>query len=568
MLRQGIKYHVVTNERQRPKKRPRPPEDNERRTGARCRRERLLDGRPRRRVGQRDLSDGRRLQTLALPRVRQRGRADARGTRHLCRTGTLGHLRDPARREWAGGDARRAGRLRQRGSAHGNRVPVLQDARGQASAGAGNAGTGGGDRRVGAGGLCRIPVVQPRCRRFAGRTVGRGRGEIPGRTDCPCHHPTRLRRRPRPHPRDDGPRAICVHPPMTGATRALMPDYLRLFALFGIVVVNVQYIAFSALGSFADPAGDTTLDAITLWLVNGLALLKTYGLFSFMFGVGLGFLMRSAARRGLPFGRVYRNRMIGLAVLGIAHGCLFFPGDILTIYAITGSILYLFRDWPVRRLVRVGAVLLILQVMTAPLLLLAVPETPPDIMALERFVLTEGTFLDAAAFRSIGFAFILPSFLVIQGLSALGWFCLGLAAVKSGMIDVAGHPLWQRARRWCLAPGVAVSLAGAAIWQWGDPVPGVLLTIAAAPVATLGYLGLIAGGSSLSVYLGQSIVLSTVFSGYGLDLWGEVDRLTAVAIALAVTAGLIAALAAWRTRFALGPFEWILRRITYAQLVT
>jgi hypothetical protein len=42
----------------------------------------------------------------------------------------------------------------------------------------------------------------------------------------------------------------------------------------------------------------TALDAITLWLANGLALFKTYGLFFFMFGVGLGFLMRSAARRG------------------------------------------------------------------------------------------------------------------------------------------------------------------------------------------------------------------------------------------------------------------------------
>jgi uncharacterized protein len=153
---------------------------------------------------------------------------------------------------------------------------------------------------------------------------------------------------------------------MTASPRALMPDYLRLFALLGIVVVNVQYIAFSALGSFADPSGETALDAITLWLVNGLALLKTYGLFSFMFGVGLGFLMRSTARRGLPFGRVYRNRMIGLLILGIAHGCLFFPGDILTIYAVTGSILYLFRDWPVRRLVRVGAALLWLQALIAP----------------------------------------------------------------------------------------------------------------------------------------------------------------------------------------------------------
>lgn len=368
---------------------------------------------------------------------------------------------------------------------------------------------------------------------------------------------------------------------MTGPPRALMPDYLRLFALFGIVVVNVQYIAFSALGSFADPGGDTKLDAITVWLVNGLALLKTYGLFSFMFGVGLGFLMRSTTRRGLPFGRVYRNRMIGLALLGIAHGVLFFPGDILTLYAITGSILYLFRGWQVRRLVLVGAALLVLQALIAPPLPLATPETPPDVIAIERAILTEGRFLDAVLFRGIGFAFILPTFLVIQGISALGWFCLGLAAVKSGMIDQAGHPLWRRARRWCLLPGVVLGLAGAAIWQLGPPVPGFVLTVASAPLATLGYLGLIAalsrppgpimaqalagGGSSLSIYLGQSIVLSTIFSGYGLGLWGEVHRLTAIATALFVTAGLIGALLLWRRCFELGPFEWVLRRITYAR---
>ena len=74
---------------------------------------------------------------------------------------------------------------------------------------------------------------------------------------------------------------------------------------------------------------------------------------------------------------------------------------------------------------------------------------------------------------------------------------------------------------------------------------------------------LAAGGSSLSIYLGQSIILSTIFSGYGFSLWGQVDRLTAVVIAVAVTAGLIGALLIWRSKFVLGPFEWILRRITY-----
>jgi uncharacterized protein len=367
---------------------------------------------------------------------------------------------------------------------------------------------------------------------------------------------------------------------MSGSARALMPDYLRLFALFGIVVVNVQFIAFSALHGFADPLGQTVADAVTLWLVNGLALLKTYGLFSFMFGVGLGLLMRSAARRGLAFGRIYRNRMIGLLILGIVHGCLFFPGDILAIYAVTGSILYLFRNWPVRRLVRIGTLLIVVQVFIAPPLLLAAPETPADIVALERMFLTQGSFLDAVLFRSIGFAFIMPSFLLVQGVSALGWFCLGLAAVKSGMIDEAGHPLWRRARIWCLVPGLVLSLAASALWQWGSAIPGAVLTIAIAPVATLGYLGLIAwlarppgpvmarllaaGRSSLSVYLGQSIVLSTLFSAYGLGLWEQVDRLTAVAIAITVTAGLIMVLMIWHTRFALGPMEWLLRKFTYA----
>ena len=111
-------------------------------------------------------------------------------------------------------------------------------------------------------------------------------------------------------------------------------------------------------------------------------------------------------------------------------------------------------------------------------------------------------------------------------------------------------------------------------------MPGVALTVVAAPIATLGYLGLIAalsrppgpiislalpaGGSSLSVYLGQSIILSSIFSAYGLGLWSEVDRITAIAIAVLITALLIIAVSIWREWFRLGPFEWVLRRITYA----
>ena len=330
----------------------------------------------------------------------------------------------------------------------------------------------------------------------------------------------------------------------------------------------------------ADQVAKSAADDITLFLVHGLALLKTYGLFSFMFGVGLGFLMQASARRGLSFGKVYRNRMLGLLLLGLAHGLLFFPGDILVIYAVTGSILYLFRDWSVRRLVRVGVALLIVQAIIIPLLVFAPDETPAEFFDIERMSMIKGSFLDAAIFRSIGFALTLPVFLVFQGISALGWFCLGLAAVKSGMIDNAAHPLWRRARRVCLLPGVVLSLFGAALWQWGAPLPGAALTFSSAPLATLGYLGLIAaidrppgpimagvlraGGSSLSIYLGQSIILPTIFSGYGFGLWEAVDRTTASLIAIGVTVLLIVLISIWRMWFRQGPFELLLRRITYA----
>ncbi|MEM1286547.1 MAG: DUF418 domain-containing protein [Pseudomonadota bacterium] len=362
------------------------------------------------------------------------------------------------------------------------------------------------------------------------------------------------------------------------ADRALMPDYLRLMALFGIVVVNVQFMAFPSPNGFASATVQTSADEIATWLVGGLFTLKTYGLFSFMFGVGLAFQIRSAERRSLPFGRLYRNRMVGLAILGLLHGCLFFPGDILVVYAITGSVLYFWRDWQVAKLVRFGAGLLVAQLVVAAVLLAFVPDQPAELVDLEREIMTEGSWLETVTFRSITFAILMPFLLVFQGLSALGWFCLGLASVKSGLIDRPDHPLWQRARRFFLIPGILFGLAASAILVWYDKMLGDVLIILFAPLATIGYLGLIAaiakpagplmekvlraGGSSLTIYLGQSLILSTVFAAYGLGAWDAVGPAMAVIIAVATTILLGLFVMLWRTGFSLGPFEWVLRSIT------
>ncbi|MEM1265704.1 MAG: DUF418 domain-containing protein [Pseudomonadota bacterium] len=364
--------------------------------------------------------------------------------------------------------------------------------------------------------------------------------------------------------------------------RAYMPDYLRLFALFGIVIVNVQGMAYPLAGGFSAASAFGPLDRVVVWLIDGLAFFKTYGLFSFMFGVGLAFQMRAAERRDLAFGPLYRNRMLGLFALGLAHGCLLFAYDILVLYALTGALLFLIRGWRVRALLRLAAGLLLVQIVVSSVVLVA--PTPDDFGEIERQILTEGGFLDVTVFRTVAFLSTLPYLLVLQGPTALGWFAIGLAAVKSGLIDKPEHPHWRRARRWCLRPGVAASLIGAALIALGATGVGTVVVLAAAPLATMGYLGVIAavarapgpvaawgltaGGASLSIYLGQSLILATVFAPYGLGLWDAVPPSTAVALALAVTVALILALALWRTWFAMGPFEWVLRRITYLGQVT
>lgn len=358
-----------------------------------------------------------------------------------------------------------------------------------------------------------------------------------------------------------------------------MPDVLRLVALFGIVLVNVEFMAFPTGASMVQPAFQTGVDGVAHMLVTGLLTFKTYGLFSFMFGVSLGFFLRSVERRGLRAGQLYRNRLLGLLLLGLLHGVFFFSGDILVIYALMGALLFGMRNWPVRRLVWVGVTLLLVQTLLASAAFLAVPGTPVAELAFEQQVMTEGTWGEVAFYRAISFAIILPIFLVLQGVSALGWFCLGLAAIRQRLIDQPDHVVWRIARRFVLVPSLILSFVASAMWHWGDGAQGMVLTVLSAPAVTFGYLGLIAwlsmrwqiavgaGASSLSIYLGQSLVLSTIFAPYGFGLWGAVSFVTALGISVAITMALMLALSLWQKRFRHGPFEWVLRRITYGPQV-
>jgi uncharacterized protein len=68
-----------------------------------------------------------------------------------------------------------------------------------------------------------------------------------------------------------------------------------------------------------------------------------------------------------------------------------------------------------------------------------------------------------------------------------------------------------------------------------------------------------AGRMSLTGYLGESILLATIFCGWGLGLFGVLSLTQALFVALGVWIALEIFAKQWLRSFAYGPFEWLLR---------
>jgi uncharacterized protein len=105
-----------------------------------------------------------------------------------------------------------------------------------------------------------------------------------------------------------------------------------------------------------------------------------------------------------------------------------------------------------------------------------------------------------------------------------------------------------------------------------------------APLLTLGYIGAFAtlalkrprilrflaasGRASLTIYLGESLLLCLIFCGWGLGLFGELGAAGVTLIALISWAVLAIALTWWLKRFSQGPLEILVSLATKGPLRT
>jgi len=375
--------------------------------------------------------------------------------------------------------------------------------------------------------------------------------------------------------------------------RDLTPDVLRGFALLGILLVNIQFMAlsseFGARGVWVQGIANSIAAFILFAVFQG----KFYLIFSFLFGYSAGYIVRKQ-RANRPR---WIKRCIVLMMLGVLHFSLLWHGDIIFLYGLFGLLLvpFLFRTektlsvWSyvlygvfTVLLLGLATALIIDERVVTPTLPAAMPEATLD------GVLRGGSYLDSIAPRIEMWMYAISGGLLLQGGFVFAAFLMGLRLARTQFLSlVVDAPQNNRMIRRGLVFGLPLQILAAAIFMQNEytaqPSEAVFLaaiavTFVAAPLLSMAYIGIMrklvaerpavvawlapAGRMSLTMYISQSVVTSLIFGPWGLGLFQEVAMWLVMMIAILVWLVLIAVAQIWLRTFTQGPLEWCVHAIT------
>lgn len=370
--------------------------------------------------------------------------------------------------------------------------------------------------------------------------------------------------------------------------RDRFPDILRGFALFGIALVNVPYLSIDTINAAEGADLTTPSNAVAAFLVMAFFQAKFYLLFSFLFGYSAHYVLKNEkSKRGR-----WIARSCGLLILGVLHFTFLFHGDILFLYGLFGlllTILYFRSDKVIRGWAK-GVYLSVSLLFAALSILTVVGEaslsSQGKSLPSETFTsnldaaLASGSFLETVGPRLELWLFSAPNGFLLQGPLVFAAFLVGvLVARKNGL--VAPNPHLMKKLLWLgLFIGLPAQLLAAYLFMvnatqvdsLGLYLVSIALNFLTAPLLSAAYvvvlwrlssslrLGLFssAGRMSLTVYLSQSVVFSTLFSTWGFGLFGKLG-VAEVTLVAAFTWLVLALIAAFYLNFKdKGPMETLL----------
>lgn len=376
----------------------------------------------------------------------------------------------------------------------------------------------------------------------------------------------------------------------------------------GILLLNI--VSFAMPGdAYINPLawGSGRPVDLAAWTVNQLFFEgRMRGLLALLFGAGVILGAAQAEHRV----RRHYARMAVLALFGLAHGYLVWNGDILLHYAVLGCLLPIAWDWSAGRLARAGIVVLLvfsalLSLQFAGLLGLqaaaTAPDAPANLVASYRAMLA--TFpqpgsavvaADLAAYRGdwltitdyrVNVRGSTPlRLLELAGGETLGYMLIGMALARAGMLTGGWS---ERGLRRMMVWGYGIGLpviAGLTIWAFASRFDPIVLmgnflawSIPFRAATALAHLALAlwlarrfadrpivrpiaaVGRMAFTHYLLTSLIMTTIFYGYGLALYGRVGRAELYLFVAGMWAIMLVASPLWLARFGIGPFERLWR---------
>ena len=396
--------------------------------------------------------------------------------------------------------------------------------------------------------------------------------------------------------------------PVTSAgdqSRIEVLDVIRGLAVFGILLMNMRFYSTPLQAiQWQVELWPGFWDRLTTLLLRVAVEGKFLSLFALLFGYSMVILWERTVERGGRFWTLWLRRMASLLILGLIHGLLIWYGDILFHYALLGVFLLLFH----RRQPRTLLVWAVLFFVLIPFLLVFPLVVPPDVSEelvqefdagpapeeLEQAIAADtgvrkprhrghpapaGKGLDPLDLQRLG---LLPD--PLRALSrrrelrqAAG------AAPRRGAPRALGTPcrrhrdLGLRLHPGRLRPDPLAFHPG----SWQALVVESLQVLVGAPLVALCYFALLArvfqtprgerilrplaavGRLSLTNYIGQSVICTLIFYGYGLGLFGKAGPFAVSWLAVAIFAFQILWSRWWLEQYRIGPLEWLWRIPTY-----
>tara|TARA_R110001606_G_scaffold371934_1_gene528889 strand:+ start:4985 stop:6229 length:1245 start_codon:yes stop_codon:yes gene_type:complete len=395
--------------------------------------------------------------------------------------------------------------------------------------------------------------------------------------------------------------------------RYLELDALRGFAVMGILLMNIVGFSMPEM-AYVSPAvyGGTDLPDTIVWalsyvFVDG----KMRGLFTILFGASMMLVIERAQKNGEDPAKVHFSRMTWLAIFGLVHFFLLWAGDILFLYAAVGCIAYFLRNLTANDLIRRALLIFTLgflgyTVMFGSLLYMqyqaglpgasaAAIENVAEIVA--GFDSSAATITGDIALHQSGFVAIFldkiqndlfgPFVLLTYNLAeTLPLMMIGMALYRNGFIT--GQWTVEAYRSWAIrltvigtaiVTAIAIYLIAGGFeilrmvnasyaWNWPSQM-----------LMTIGYAALLiwlirtfrnaswvvriaaVGRAAFSNYLGTSLLMTFLFYGWGLGLYGSVGRAELYLFVLAAWVLMLIWSQPWLIRFRYGPLEWLWRSL-------